>query len=480
MTGHTSTPTSSPELLQQRVPARVAESTAFRRPRARRDYTQGSILRNIWILALPMTAEMGLMSLFEVVDLFWIGKLGESAMAALTVSSTMRFALMSMSMGLGMGATALVARRIGERDYEGANNTCLQAVILMVVVSVPLSTAGYLFAEPLVRLLGAEPNVTDLASAYLRITFAGLFPMVMLPMGNSLLRGAGSVNASFSIRALSIVACIVLEPPLIFGLGPVPALGILGSAMAVVLGRGLGTAVQLYVLWRGLTNIRLDLSHFKVDLPILWRIIEIGVPSVLQSLERSVGRMFLLAIITPFGTLALAAWSVGNQLSRMITIFVHGVESAATTLVGQNLGAGQPKRAESSAWAAAGLAMGLMSLASGLVLASAPALVRIFNPDPEIVATGSMCLRILALDFIFVALGSTMGRSLSGAGNTIPPMVISLASLWLIQLPLALTLRHIPSLGLNGVWTAIVISNVATGLTNSFWFKRGQWKRRRI
>jgi len=184
--------------------------------------------------------------------------------------------------------------------------------------------------------------------------------------------------------------------------------------------------------------------------------------------------------LSPFGTLALASWSVANQVSRVATILAFGLGSAATTLVGQNLGAGQPERAARSAWAATGLGVGIMGLASGLLLLLAPATVRVFNSEPQIIAMGSTCIRILALGFVFLALGSIMGRSLSGAGSTLPPMVISLVSLWLVQLPLALVLRQIPSLNVNGIWAAIAISNVANGLANSVWFKLGRWKHKRI
>jgi putative MATE family efflux protein len=257
-------------------------------------------------------------------------------------------------------------------------------------------------------------------------------------------------------------------------------MGILGSALAVVLGRGAGSLLLLYVLWRGWTNIRLDLSRFRVDLGIMWQIVQIGVPSMVQYTVRSIGRIFLLTIISPFGTLALAAWSVANQVSRVIGILAYGVGSAATTLVGQNLGAGQPDRAERSAWAATGLGVGVMGLASVVLFLAAPATVRIFNSDPEIVAMGSTGLRILVLGFVFLALGMTMGRSLSGAGSTLPPMVISLVSLWLIQLPLALVLRRVPGLSINGIWAAIVISNVTTGLASTFWFRLGRWKWKQI
>jgi len=434
----------------------------------------------MWLLALPMTAEMGFLSLFNIVDLFWIGKLGQTAMAALMVSSTLRFTLMSIGMGLGMGGTALVARRIGERDYQGASDVCLQAIILAVSTSASLGIAGYLLAEPMVRLLGASPDVAEPATAYLRIIFAGLLPTVMLPIGNSLLRGAGSANASLFVRAFAMLACILLEPPLIFGLGPIPAMGILGSALAVALGRGVGTLLLLYILWRGLTNVRLDLAHFKVDLGVIRRIVDIGLPGMVQYSMRSVGRIFLVAILAPFGTLALASWAVANQVSRVIMILAFGIGGAATTLVGQNLGAGKPERAARSAWTASGLGMGIIGLASVALFFAAPFAVRIFNPEPEIVIMGSTCLRILTLGFVFLALGMTMGRSLSGAGSTLPPMVISLASLWLIQLPLALALRDNTTLGVRGIWAAIAISNVASGLANTFWFNLGRWKRKRI
>ncbi len=440
-----------------------------------------------------MTLEMSLFSVFQLLDTLWVGRLGAEELAALTVSSTLQFTLSAVAMGLGIGGTAMVARRIGEGDWQGANNACMQAVLMALMVSVVLSSAGLFLARPMLRLLGAPAEVIPLATAYLRITFAGLFATVMLPIMSSLLRGAGDAVLALKVRIVVIVVSIAMEPLLIFGPGYIPglsflpgvarlpALGIRGSALAMVLGRALGVALQLYILVRGLARIRLEPRRLHLDLQVIRTLLRIGIPGMVQRSFWSFSRLFLLGIISPFGTAALAGYGIANQMSRMVLILSWGMGNSTATLVGQNLGAAQPRRAERVAWITAGIALGISLAMSAPIFIFAPNVVRAFSTTPAVVEVGSRCLRILTISFALSAVGTIFSQGLSGAGDTMAPMFISILTLWAFQLPLAYLLSSAwVGWGTNGIWVGIGIASGVNGLMSILWFKRGRWKRIRV
>jgi Na+-driven multidrug efflux pump len=439
----------------------TGRSNAQPRARSQRDYTVGSLGRNIWLLAVPMVLEMGLVSLFRVADMFWVGKLGPEALAAITIGENVRWALSGMAMGQGIGGLAVVARRGGEKDDEAANHATLQAVVLALGIALLISVAGFLLSEPLLLLLGTEPEVVPQGLSFLHVTFGGLAGFLMVPIVNSLLRGAGEARLALTVRVASYGLGLVVEPLLVFGWGPLPGLGVAGAALALVGSQWLGFLIQLGFLISGRARIRIDLHRLRLDPPLMWQIFRIALPSTVQMTLRSFSRATLLGVVAVF----VPGFGLGN---------------AAATLVGQNLGAGKPDRAARSAWLIAACNVALMLACAAVIVPFAEPIVTAFNDTPEVVDLGAEALRIFAIGYVFSALGSVLARGLDGAGNTVPAMVINLLTLWGLQIPLAWILSQILGWGTTGLWAGISVANVANGFIFAFWFGRGRWKQREV
>jgi len=326
-----------------------------------RDLTSGSLQRNIWYLALPMILETGVQNVSQVLDTYWVGQLGSAALAAVTVSITIRWVLNSLANGLGIGGMAVVARRIGEREREAAAHALWQTILLSSSVSLVLAVTGLILAHPLLLLLGADAEVLPLALAYLRVTLSGLFTLILVFVINSMLRGAGEARLAMTVLFLSTAVTVVLEPVIVFGWGPLPALGVAGSAWAIVLGFGAGLVLQLVILLRGRAGISINLHDLRPDFPLMGRIVRIALPSTTQMVLRSSSRLVIMGLVGMYGTFALAAYGVANRMLLIILIPGFGLANAASTLVGQNLGAHRPRRAARSAWLISAYAAGYIS-----------------------------------------------------------------------------------------------------------------------
>ena len=446
----------------------------------RRDLTTGNIHRNIWILAVPMILEMATLSVTQIVDTYWVGKLGSAALAAVTISMTLRWVLNSLANGLGIGGMAVVARRIGAHNSAEANHATWQAVLLAVFVSIVLGVLGILVAEPVLRILGADAEVMALGVPFLRILFGGLFTLVLIFVINSLLRGAGEARLALWVLVLSQGLTIILEPAIIFGWGPFPDLGVNGSAWAGVLGFGTGVLFQMAILLSGRARIAINPRDLRPDLPLMWHIVKIALPSTAQMTLRSTSRLIVLAIVGLYGTFATAGFGVANRILLVALIPGFGLANATATLVGQNLGALKPRRAERSAWWVAAYNAGLLTAFAVVFVAFARPLVAFFDPTPEVVDIGAECLRIVAPSLIFSAIGVVLARGLDGAGNTVPAMFVNLLTLWGMEVPLSYGLSQWTGLGITGVWVGRAIANTANGLLFAFWFRLGRWKRREV
>jgi putative MATE family efflux protein len=383
-------------------------------------------------------------------------------------------------MGQGIGGLAVVARRIGEKDEEAANHATAQAMILALALALAISVVGFVLAEPLLRLLGTEPEVMPEGLSFLRVTFGGLAGFLMVPIVNSLFRGAGEARIALTVRVFAYGLGLLVEPVLIFGWGPLPALGVAGAALSLVGSQWLGFLLQIGVLLTGRARIRISLRRLRVDLPLMGQIFRIALPSTVQMTLRSLSRATLLGIVAVYGTYAVAAYGVAARVFMTAFVPGFGLGNAAATLVGQNLGAGKPRRAARSAWLIAGYNVGLMLLCVAAIIPLAGPIVRIFNDAPEVVALGAEALRIFAVGYLFSALGSVMARAFDGAGNTMPAMVINLFTLWGVQIPLAWILSQIAGWGTTGLWVGLSIANVCNGLVFAGWFLRGKWKERRV
>jgi putative MATE family efflux protein len=445
-----------------------------------RDLTVGNLHRDIWYLALPMTLETGIVNVAQVLDTYWVSRLGSAALAAVTISISVRWVVNSLANGLGIGGMAVVARRTGERDRAAAEHATWQTILLGLVVSAVLGAVGLALAHPILSLLGADAEVLPLGLDFLRVGFAGLFTLILVYVINALLRGAGEARLAMMVLFLATAVTVVLEPLLVFGWGPVPRLGVAGSAWANVLGFGAGLALQLVVLLSGRARIAINLRDLKPDFPLMARIVRIAVPSTVQMTLRSSSRLVIVGLVGAFGTYATAGYGVANRMLLIALIPGFGLGNAAGTLVGQNLGARKPDRAELSGWWVSAYSAAYMATAAALLFIFAEALISFFDSTPDVVAYGTDCLRVVAPSLIASGVGVVLARSFDGAGNTVPAMVINLLTLWALEVPVAVGLSQIAGLGASGVWWGRAIANVANGVLFAFWFRRGRWKEREV
>jgi putative MATE family efflux protein len=441
-----------------------------------RDLTSGSLHRASWYLSPAMMLELGVLNVTQVLDAYWVGRLGSAALAAVTISSTVRWVLNSLANGLGIGGMAMVARRVGAGDEEAAAHAAGQTILLGLGTSLLLSALGLAVARPLLILLGAGADVLPLALAYLRVALLGILTLVLSFVINSMLRGAGEARWSMRVLILSTATTVLLEPVLIFGLGPVPPLGVVGSAWAFVLGYAAGLILQVVILAQGRARIRINLRHLRPDPSLMKRIVSIALPSTVQMTLRSSSRLAILALVGFYGTFATAGYGVANRLLLIALIPCFGLGNAASTLVGQNLGAAQPERSERSAWWVSAYAAGYMAVAAGVLTLMASSLIALFDPTPQVVAFGAECLRLVAWSEVASAVGVVLARSFGGAGNTVPAMAINLFSLWGVEVVLAWALSHGLGWGITGIWWGRALANLANGLLFGLWFRRGRWK----
>ena len=445
-----------------------------------RDLTRGSLHRAIWYLAPPMMLETGIQNVAQVLDTYWVAQLGSAALAAVTISITIRWVLNSLANGLGIGGMAVVARRIGGKDPEAAAHATWQTILLGLMVSVGLMVLGLIVARPLLTVLGADAEVLPLGMSYLRISFVGLFTLLLTFAINSMLRGAGDARLAMAVLFLTTAVTVVTEPLLIFGWGPLPALGVAGSALATVLGYGMGLLLQFAFLLSGRARINLSVRNLRPDFPLMWRIVRIALPSTVQMTLRSSSRLAIVGLVGMYGTFSVAGFGVANRLLLIALIPCFGLGNAAGTLVGQNLGARQPDRAERSAWWVCAYSAGYMAVVTAALFLAAPSLIGLFDPTPEVVAHGVEFARIVSLSLVFSAVGVVLGRGFDGAGNTVPAMAINLFTLWGLEVPVAFALSRWAGLGTTGVWWGRAVANVVNGLVFALWFQRGRWKEREV
>jgi putative MATE family efflux protein len=437
---------------------------------AERDLTSGSLHRNIWLLSIPMILEMGMLNVVQFLDTLWVGKLGSAALAAVTISVTVRWVINSLANGLGIGGMAVVARRIGERDRAAADHAAWQTILLGLIMSVLLGGLGLVLARPILVLLGADAEVLPMGMSYLRVTMAGLFTLILIFITNSLLRGAGEAGLAMIVLFVSTVVTVISEWVLLFGWGPFPSLGVAGSAWGTVLGFGAGVALQLAILLRGKAHIGIDLRNLKPDFPLMLQIIHIALPSTVQMVLRASSRLAILWLVDLYGIYATAGYGVANRLLLIAIIPAFGLGNAAGTLVGQNLGARQPKRAERTAWWVTAYTAGYVTLCAALIMAYARPLMEMFDPTPQVVAFGTACLRTVSLSLIPATIGIVLARAFDGAGDTVPAAAVNLISLWCVEVALSIALARGLGLGTDGIWMGRATANTVNGLMFAIWF----------
>ncbi len=444
------------------------------------DFTEGSIGRAIVLLSIPMVLEMAMESLFGIVNIFWVSRLGADAIATVGLTEALLTIVFAIAMGLSLATTATVARRIGEKDPEGASVAAVQTIALGIFVSIPIGLVGLFFVKELFQLMKAEPSVIAAGTGYGRIIFGANVVVMLLFLINAIFRGAG--DAAIAMRALWFgnLINLVLDPCFIFGLGPFPEWGVTGSAVATTIGRGLAVVYQLSVLLRRNSRVPVRFNHLWLDFGVMRRLVRISVGGMFQYLVATASWVGLVWIVDHFGKEALAGYTVALRIIVVTILPSWGMSNAAATLVGQNLGAGKPERAERSVWVTGFSNMVFLAGVAIVFILFAEWLIHLFTRDPAVVPYGVDCLRYISYGYIFYAYGMVMLQSFNGAGDTYTPTVINLFCYWLFQIPLAYVLAMKLDFGAQGVFLAITIAESMIAVVAVIAFRRGRWKEQQV
>jgi putative MATE family efflux protein len=444
------------------------------------DYTTGSLNRAILLLAVPMVLEMVLESLFAVVDIFWVGRLGANAVATIGLTESMLSLVFAVAMGLSLSTTAMVARRIGEKDPEGAAIAGVQAIALGLIISVAVGIPCGIWAPNLLRLMGASPEIVATGSGYTRICLGGSFAVLLLFLNNAIFRGAGDAAIAMRLLWVSNILNLILDPCLIFGLGPFPRLGVTGAAVATLTGRSIGVLYQFYRLMRGTERLRILKSQIRLQADVLLRLVRVSLTGILQFAIAHTSWIGLVRIVSIFGAAALAGYTIGIRIVIFVILPSWGLSNAAATLVGQNLGAGRPERAEQAVWRTGIYNMIFLGTVGVVFIFFSTPIVRLFTHDPAVVALGAACLRIISYGNLGYAYFMVMMQAFNGAGDTITPTIVNFFGFWLLEIPLAYWLAIPLHMKSNGVFASIAIAESSMAIASAILFKQGKWKKQKI
>ena len=445
-----------------------------------RDYTVGSIPRAITLLAIPMVLEMMMESLFAVVDVFWVAHLGSDAVATVGFTESLLTLLFAVAMGLGMSAAAMVARRIGEKDPAGAADVASQGILLGAGLSIVLGVTGAVFAPSLLRLMGASDSVILTGTNYARAIYGGSGTVLFLFLLNSVFRGAGDASLAMRVLWSANIINILLNPCLIFGLGPFPELGVAGSGVGTTIGRGCGVLMQFWYLTRGKSRVKLDVTHVRIMPDLMWRLVKISLGGMFQNLIGMASWIGLVRMVATFGSSAVAGYTLALRVILFAMLPSWGMANAAATMVGQNLGARKPDRAEKAVWRAGLYNMVFLAFMGLSFIAFAEPLVRAFTQDAGVVRMAANTLRILSYGFLSYGWGMVLVQAFNGAGDTYTPTALNIVCFWAWQLPLAWFLAFRMEVGPNGVFAAIAIAQTTLTALSMILFRRGAWKKRHV
>lgn len=445
-----------------------------------RDYTGGGTGRAVVLLAVPMVLEMGMESLFAVIDVFFVSRLGADAVATVGLTESMLMIVYTVALALGIGATAVVARRIGEKDEDGAGRAAVQALILGIAVAGSIGVLGGMNARWLLEAMGATPGMVEHARGYTVVMLGGNATVTLLFLLNAVFRGAGDAVVAMRMLWIANAINIVLDPCLIFGLGPFPELGVTGAAVATNIGRGTAVVCQLWVLLGGRSRVRVAVRHLRIVPDVMWTVCRLTGPGFIQILLDTSSFIGLVRVLSSFGSEALAGYTIGIRLVIFAMLPAWGVSNAAATMVGQALGAGKPERAEEAVWTAGRYAMYFLGGIGVVFLIAAQLIVSLFTTDPTIAGHAVDCLRIVSCGFLFFAYGLVLTQAFNGAGDPWTPTWINLWCFWIWQIPLAWVLAIYLGLGPRGVYIAITVAFSTLAVVSAVVFRRGKWKTRKV
>jgi putative MATE family efflux protein len=459
---------------------KTKETASIRTTTAERDWTQGSIFRNLLSLSWSMIINEFLWGVGSIIDMIWVGRLGSDSIAGVGVAGIVVMLLMSSLFGLTTGTAALVARAVGAGNTADANHAAQQSYVIGGVYSVVLSLLGIILAEPLMVLFGLEPNVVHEGATYLRIQLAGTILMTFWVIGEFIMYASGDGKTPMKISIVARGLHLVFAPLFVLGWGIFPRLGVSGAALANIIAYSGGMILAFWALFGGKTRLKLTMKNFRIDLNLIWRTIKIGIPSSVSNIQRSLSNLVLLLLIAPFGTLAVAGHSLCQRIEGILFMPGMGLGSAAGTLVGQNLGAGRAERAEKSGWMATAVVTSIMVLGSLAILLWAEEIVGIFTTEPDLVETATVFMRIATAGYLVMGFSSVLMQSISTAGDTLPPMIFNIVMMWLVQIPLAWALPKYAGMEVLGVRWAIVIGRYVAGIAYITYFRLGRWKHKKV
>ena len=444
------------------------------------DFTTGSLKRAIFLLSVPMVLEMVMESIFAVVDIYFVSRLGAEAVATVGITESLVTIVYAIGIGLSMATTALVSRRIGEKNPEGAAKAAFQSIITGLFVSLLIAIPGIIYASKLLQVMGASEEIYANMSSYTAIMLGGNAVIMLLFIINAVFRSAGDAAISMRVLWVANIINLILDPMLIFGIGPFPELGVMGAAVATNIGRGLAVIYQFYLLFKGNGRVKLLVSHISVHLQTIRSLLKLSVGGIGQNVIAMSSWIGLVRIISEFGSEAIAGYTIAIRIIVFSLLPSWGISNAAATLVGQNLGAKKPGRAEKAVWAVGKVNMASMGIISVILILFPSAFIRLFIDDPAVIFSGAASLRILAYGFILYGLGMVMVQALNGAGDTLTPTKINFFCFLLLEIPLAYFLALSLGIGETGVYYSIVIAESVMTIAAAWYFKRGKWKLKEV
>ncbi|MEM1002045.1 MAG: MATE family efflux transporter [Bacteroidota bacterium] len=439
------------------------------------NFTSGSIRRAVFMLSVPMILEMLMESIFAIVDIFYVSQVSVNAVATIGLTESVITLVYAIAIGLSMAATAVVARRIGEEDNKGASQAAVQIIILGILVSIVVSFIGVFYPRDILSLMGGEADLIDEGYGYTQVLMAGNVTIMLLFLINAIFRGAGDASVAMWALVVSNGLNIILDPLFIFGIGPFPELGVMGAAVATTIGRGTAVIFQLLVLFYGWGRIKIGIQDLVLKTKIMFNLIKVSLGGIGQFIIGTSSWVFLMRIMSEFGSEVLAGYTIAIRIMMFTFLPAWGMSNAAATLVGQNLGADKPDRAEKSVWKTGKYSAIFMGVVSVVYLVFAPEIMYLFNQEPEVIKQGALCLRVISSGYIFYGYGMVVINAFNGAGDTRTPTYINFVCFWLFQLPFAYLMALNLDFGPMGIFLAITLAEVLIAILGIVLFKRGKW-----